>query len=125
MVHQSVKNLGFHEIEEVKSGRLTVAAAAIRKGFRGNSRMLWVDKYRPVQLDRLSYHDDLTAQLRRMACKENVGNMSHLMFYGPSGAGKKTRVMALLREASPEHPLHTSCVCPCDLPFVSDLWCRS
>ena len=64
--------------------------------------MLWVDKYRPVQLDRLSFHDDLTSQLRRMACKENVGNMSHLMFYGPSGAGKKTRVMALLREASLE-----------------------
>jgi hypothetical protein len=60
--------------------------------------MLWVDKYRPVQLDRLSFHDDLTSQLRRMASKESVGNMSHLMFYGPSGAGKKTRVMALLRE---------------------------
>ena len=58
--------------------------------------MLWVDKYRPVQLDRLSFHGDLTSQLRRMASKESVGNMSHLMFYGP--AGKKTRVMALLRE---------------------------
>ncbi|KAJ1484798.1 hypothetical protein T484DRAFT_1795771 [Baffinella frigidus] len=60
--------------------------------------MLWVDKYRPTQLDKLDFHDDLTDQLRRMASKESVNRMSHLLFYGPSGAGKKTRVMALLRE---------------------------
>lgn len=60
--------------------------------------MLWVDKYRPTQLDKLDYHADLTMQLKRIASPESVGNMSHLMFYGPSGAGKKTRVMALLRE---------------------------
>ena len=67
--------------------------------------MLWVDKYRPVQLDRLTFHRDLTSQLRRIASKENVGNMSHLMFYGPSGAGKKTRVIALLREVRIDKPL--------------------
>ena len=54
--------------------------------------MLWVDKYRPNQLDKLDYHGDLTDQLRRMASKESVNRMSHLLFYGPSGAGKKTRV---------------------------------
>lgn len=54
--------------------------------------MLWVDKYRPTQLDKLDFHDDLTDQLRRMASKESVNRMSHLLFYGPSGAGKKTRV---------------------------------
>jgi len=41
---------------------------------------------------------ELTSQLRRVADKENVQKMSHLLFYGPSGAGKKTRIMALLRE---------------------------
>ena len=104
--------------------------------------MLWVDKHRPNQLDKLDYHEvraidsrpvcaffpasepaahfgtrhrmtpgrrfllracvilvqELTSQLRRVADKENVHKMSHLLFYGPSGAGKKTRVMALLRE---------------------------
>jgi len=60
--------------------------------------MLWVDKHRPTQLDKLDFHPDLTQQLKRMTSEEAVGNMSHLLFYGPSGAGKKTRVMALLRE---------------------------
>ena len=60
--------------------------------------MLWVDKHRPTQLDKLDFHDDLTTQLKRISHPDSVGNMSHLLFYGPSGAGKKTRVMALLRE---------------------------
>ncbi|EKX52843.1 replication factor C subunit 3 [Guillardia theta CCMP2712] len=60
--------------------------------------MLWVDKYRPVQLDKLTYNDGLTQQLKRISAKENVQNMCHLLFYGPPGAGKKTRIMALLRE---------------------------
>jgi hypothetical protein len=72
--------------------------------------MLWVDKYRPTQLDKLDFHDDLTTQLKRIASPEAVGNMSHLMFYGPSGAGKKTRVMALLREVS-AMPLGTGFDC--------------
>jgi len=60
--------------------------------------MLWVDKHRPLQLDKLRFHDELTEQLRRISDPSVVGDMSHLLFYGPSGAGKKTRVMALLRE---------------------------
>ncbi|KAI8907836.1 P-loop containing nucleoside triphosphate hydrolase protein [Gorgonomyces haynaldii] len=56
--------------------------------------MLWVDKYRPTQLDHLSFHNDVTAQLKRLA----EDDMPHLMFYGPSGAGKKTRIQALLKE---------------------------
>lgn len=60
--------------------------------------MLWVDKHRPMALEKLKFHDDLTEQLKRISAPDVVGNMSHLLFYGPSGAGKKTRVMALLRE---------------------------
>lgn len=57
--------------------------------------MLWVDKYRPRRLDQLTYHPNLTHMLRKMVTS---GNFPHLLFYGPPGAGKKTRVLALLQE---------------------------
>ena len=57
--------------------------------------MLWVDKHRPRKLDKLSYHPKITQRLKQVALS---GNMPHLLVYGPAGSGKKTRVMALLRE---------------------------
>jgi replication factor C subunit 3/5 len=58
--------------------------------------MLWVDQHRPSKLDDLSYHADISDRLRSLA--EHPDAMPHLLFYGPSGAGKKTRISALLRE---------------------------
>ncbi|KAL1465199.1 hypothetical protein WDU94_004788 [Cyamophila willieti] len=56
---------------------------------------LWVDKYRPNNLQKLDFHCKQAAHLRNLI-KE--GDFPHLLFYGPSGAGKKTRIMALLKE---------------------------
>ncbi|EGD74925.1 replication factor C subunit 3 [Salpingoeca rosetta] len=56
---------------------------------------LWIDKYRPKQLSALSYHDGITQQLKTLA---SSGDVPHLLFYGPPGAGKKTRVQCFLRE---------------------------
>ncbi|CAM9108858.1 unnamed protein product [Ectocarpus fasciculatus] len=56
---------------------------------------LWVDKHRPDRLSRLSLHPTVTRKLQALAKSDEI---PHLMFYGPTGAGKKTRVMALLRE---------------------------
>lgn len=58
--------------------------------------MLWVDKYRPSKLDELSYHTSITNRLKSLA--SHPEGMPHLLFYGPSGSGKKTRVSALLRQ---------------------------
>ena len=58
--------------------------------------MLWVDKHRPTQLKQLSYHPETTARLSSLAADPH--SLPHLMFYGPPGAGKKTRIMSLLRE---------------------------
>ncbi|GAA6029713.1 hypothetical protein JCM8097_001015 [Rhodosporidiobolus ruineniae] len=55
---------------------------------------LFVDKHRPKTLHELSYHPQLSARLEALA----KGDFPHTLFYGPSGAGKKTRIMATLRE---------------------------
>lgn len=56
---------------------------------------LLVDKYRPTKLEQLDVHPELTDQLMRIT---STGDFPHMLFYGPSGGGKKTRVAALLRQ---------------------------
>lgn len=56
---------------------------------------LWVDKYRPKKLENLSYHDSITKSLQSLA---SSGDFPHLLVYGPSGAGKKTRIYTTLNE---------------------------
>lgn len=56
---------------------------------------LWVDKHRPRKLSELDYHLQQAEQLTNLA---KQGDFPHLMFYGPPGAGKKTRILCLLRE---------------------------
>jgi len=57
--------------------------------------MLWVDKYRPKTLSQASCHPQINSRL--MSLSANAPSMPHLLFYGPSGAGKKTRITCLLR----------------------------
>lgn len=56
---------------------------------------LWVDKYRPKTLSALLYHQSITDNLKALA---STGDFPHLLVYGPSGSGKKTRVYATLNE---------------------------
>ncbi|KAL5615190.1 hypothetical protein BROUX41_005247 [Berkeleyomyces rouxiae] len=63
---------------------------------------LIVDKHRPRTLDGLTYHPELSSRLRSLASCPGIGAQSgdfpHLLVYGPSGAGKKTRIVATLKE---------------------------
>ncbi|VDD83854.1 unnamed protein product [Mesocestoides corti] len=56
---------------------------------------LWVDKHRPNTLDKLDYHIHKAEILKKLIAS---GDFPHLLFYGPPGAGKKTRICCLLRE---------------------------
>lgn len=57
--------------------------------------MLWVDKHRPNSLSKLIVHAHVGAQLKGLA---EGGELPHLLLYGPTGAGKKTLTLSLLRE---------------------------
>ncbi|KAG2355061.1 P-loop containing nucleoside triphosphate hydrolase protein [Suillus spraguei] len=56
---------------------------------------LWVDKFRPKTLDDLHYHQSLSIRLKSLAAS---ADFPHMLFYGPSGAGKKTRISCTLRQ---------------------------
>jgi replication factor C subunit 3/5 len=81
---------------------------------------LWVDKYRPKSLEQLTVHGKLNERLQSLV---EGGDFPHLLFFGPSGAGKKTRVNAVLRHlfgpgASKVRPVLESCLVSCILPHI-------
>ncbi|CAI0555820.1 unnamed protein product [Linum tenue] len=57
--------------------------------------MLWVDKYRPKTLEQVIVHEDIAQNLKKLVAEQDC---PHLLFYGPSGSGKKTLIMGLLRQ---------------------------
>ncbi|XP_076267252.1 replication factor C subunit RfC38 [Rhynchophorus ferrugineus] len=57
--------------------------------------MLWVDKYRPKDFSMLDYHIQQSQELKNLV---EHSDFPHLLIYGPSGAGKKTRIMCILKE---------------------------
>ena len=58
-----------------------------------NDNTLWMDKYKPLTLEGLTFHPNQTRLLQSLS--EN-SEFPHLIFYGPDGAGKKTRVHCFL-----------------------------
>ena len=55
--------------------------------------VLWMDKYKPKYLENLTFHPNQTKLLNSLS---DNSEFPHLIFYGPDGAGKKTRVHCFL-----------------------------
>lgn len=56
--------------------------------------MLWVQKYCPRFLENFSFHLDINNRLIDLG---TYGIKSHLLFHGPAGSGKHSRIHAMLR----------------------------
>jgi len=61
-----------------------------------SKRWMWTDKYRPRTIDALDFNPKVTRMISDLA--RNKAGFPHLIFYGPPGAGKMTRIHVMLRE---------------------------
>ena len=57
---------------------------------------LWVDKYRPRNLDDFIYNLDIIQKLKKLSIKSS--DLPHLIIEGVSGVGKKSLAMAFIKE---------------------------
>lgn len=60
-----------------------------------NKNNLWVEKYRPSNLDEISAQATVVKSLKASLQTKNI---PHLIFFGPSGCGKTSTILALSRE---------------------------
>ncbi|RDB23513.1 Replication factor C subunit 3 [Hypsizygus marmoreus] len=59
-----------------------------------NENLPWVEKYRPVTLDDIVSHKDITGTIEKFIEKNRL---PHLLFYGPPGTGKTSTILAVAR----------------------------
>ncbi|CAF1231084.1 unnamed protein product [Rotaria sp. Silwood1] len=55
----------------------------------------WIEKYRPATLDELVSHKDIIDTIKRYM---TLGELPHLLFYGPAGTGKTSTILALAKQ---------------------------
>ncbi|MCD7452725.1 hypothetical protein HAX54_017944 [Datura stramonium] len=78
------------EKDTIKENDVTVPAEQIDKRFK------WADKYRPDALKDFLCNRNTALELKALA--EVDGNTRHFIFAGQPGVGKRTMILALLRE---------------------------
>lgn len=76
--------------------------------------MLWIDKHCPKNLLDFKSHKEVNELLIKLVDKSH-GELPHLLFYGPSGGGKRSRILATLREVFGDR---VDRVCAYDLAFT-------
>ncbi|CCA70747.1 probable RFC3-DNA replication factor C, 40 kDa subunit [Serendipita indica DSM 11827] len=62
--------------------------------FSLNNDLPWVEKYRPITLDDVVSHKDITTTIEQFIQKNRL---PHLLFYGPPGTGKTSTIIAVAR----------------------------
>ncbi|KAF7308443.1 AAA domain-containing protein [Mycena chlorophos] len=70
------------------------AAKGKGKAVEVDETLPWVEKYRPVTLDDVVSHKDITSTIDKFIEKNRL---PHLLFYGPPGTGKTSTILAVAR----------------------------
>ena len=55
----------------------------------------WIEKYRPKNINEIISHNQNIETIKKLI-KSNI--LPHLLFYGPSGTGKTSTIMAIANE---------------------------
>lgn len=56
---------------------------------------MWTEKYKPKGFEELTFNHKSNEKLQNLVSSPN---MPHIIFYGPDGSGKKTRINCMLKE---------------------------
>lgn len=55
--------------------------------------LLWSELYRPKSFEELDFHFETNQNLKNLS---QSSSLPHIIFYGPNGSGKYTRLMCML-----------------------------
>lgn len=84
--------------QEMQPAQLAPSSLAKGKGKaidrQEDDNLPWVEKYRPVTLDDVVSHKDITSTIEKFIEKNRL---PHLLFYGPPGTGKTSTILAVAR----------------------------
>jgi len=73
----------------------SVAGSKLGQEKKSEENLMWVEKYRPKDLDDVLSHKDIINTIKRLVRERKL---PHLLFYGPPGTGKTTTILAAARE---------------------------
>lgn len=78
--------------------------------------LCWWYKYRPKSIDDLNHNYNVNDLLKVLASKKNI--IPHIVFYGPDGSGKRTRISLLLNLMFKEYDLNMNTVKELDIFLI-------
>ena len=67
----------------------------IRDNYDELDSLPWVEKYRPKKLSSIVHHPNIIYALKKLIKK---GQLPHMLFYGASGTGKTSTIMATAKK---------------------------
>jgi len=82
-------------LQSAKKQRNDAGSKRFLKKEKSDENLMWVEKYRPKDLDDVLSHKDIINTIKRLVRERKL---PHLLFYGPPGTGKTTTILAAARE---------------------------